>query len=83
VVVATNTDRAGHTFTARDSNRWQVDLPDSPPPPPPPPPPPGPPPPGAVAPLVVSILGAGSGVERGDPLAKVDNIGRSCGPHLH
>jgi murein DD-endopeptidase MepM/ murein hydrolase activator NlpD len=25
----------------------------------------------------------GDTVQRGDPLAKVDNIGRSCGPHLH
>lgn len=25
----------------------------------------------------------GDTVERGDPLADVDNIGRSCGPHLH
>lgn len=58
VVVATNSDRAGHTFSARDSHRWQIDLPDSPPPPPPPPP--APPPPSLVAPLVVSVLGAGS-----------------------
>src|SRR5262245_56849391 len=35
VVVATNTSRAGQTFTARDSHSWQIDLPDAPPPPPP------------------------------------------------
>ena len=29
------------------------------------------------------IPGVGDTIARGAPLAKVDNIGRSCGPHLH
>ena len=51
LVVATNSDRAGRTYTARDSRRWQVDLPA---------PAPTPVPPSRLAPLVVSVAGAGT-----------------------
>jgi murein DD-endopeptidase MepM/ murein hydrolase activator NlpD len=35
LVTATNSDRAGNTYTARDTHRWTIDLPGGPPPPPP------------------------------------------------
>ena len=34
LVTATNTDRAGKTYTARDTHRWTIDRPGGPPPPP-------------------------------------------------
>jgi murein DD-endopeptidase MepM/ murein hydrolase activator NlpD len=51
VVTATNTDRAGRTYTARDTSRWTIDLPGTPPPPPPPP--------SRTAMLVVNVDGGG------------------------
>ena len=50
LVTATNTDRAGNTYTARDTHRWTVDLPGGSPPPPPP---------ATAAKLLVSVDGAG------------------------
>ena len=51
LVTATNTDRAGNTYTARDTHRWTIDLPGGPPPPPPPPP--------KTASLLVTVEGGG------------------------
>lgn len=51
VVTAKNTDRAGRTYTARDTYRWTIDLPGPPPPPPPPP--------TKTATLLVSVEGNG------------------------
>ena len=53
LVTATNTDRAGTVYTARDSHRWTIDLPGGPPPPPPPPPAP------KTASLLVTVEGGG------------------------
>ena len=50
IVTATNTDRAGTVFTARDSHRWTIDLPGGPPPPPPAP---------KTASLLVTVEGGG------------------------
>ena len=52
LVTATNTDRAGRVYTARDSHRWTIDLPGGPPPPPPPPAP-------KTASLLVTVEGGG------------------------
>jgi murein DD-endopeptidase MepM/ murein hydrolase activator NlpD len=52
LVTATNTDRAGRTYTARDTHRWTIDLSGVPPPPPPPQPP-------RTATLLVGVEGSG------------------------
>jgi hypothetical protein len=36
LVIATNSDRAGRSYSARDTYRWTIDLPGAPPPPSPP-----------------------------------------------
>ena len=50
LVTATNKDRAGNTYTARDTHRWTIDLPGGPPPPPPP---------SETANLLVTVEGGG------------------------
>ena len=50
LVTATNKDRAGNTYTARDTHRWTIELPGGPPPPPPP---------SKTANLLVTIEGGG------------------------